>query len=197
MFNEQRLRNIYKGIRRRCYNKKNIFYFGRGITCEWSRYKDFRDDMLDTYLAHVESHGEKETTIERVDNSIGYSKLNCKWATWREQFNNRRTTHKITHNGLTKSTTEWAKYLGCSREILKGRLESGWSFEKSIGTPFDIDVSDYTAKSFTIHHQDGRIIHGFNLRMFCKENNLSYRCLHNVRAGKNKQHKGWVSVSTI
>jgi DNA invertase Pin-like site-specific DNA recombinase len=31
-------------------------------------------------------------TLERIDNSLGYSKDNCKWATMTEQSRNRRTT---------------------------------------------------------------------------------------------------------
>lgn len=58
-------------------------YINRGISYspEWECFDTFLKDM-----------GERPegTTLDRIDNSIGYSKENCKWSTPVEQARNRR-----------------------------------------------------------------------------------------------------------
>lgn len=51
-------------------------------------------------------------TLERIDNEHGYRKDNCKWATRKEQNNNRRSTHIIVINGQPNSMKHWVEKAG-------------------------------------------------------------------------------------
>ena len=87
-----RFYRIYKGMWQRCTDKnapKYRTYGARGVKCFWPRFVDFKNDMHGSYLEHVLIHGEKETTIDRIDGKDGYKKSNCRWATNKEQRQNR------------------------------------------------------------------------------------------------------------
>lgn len=82
---------IWAGMKSRCTNpdtNRSHIYFSRGIRyCEhWNTFQGFWGDMKDGYKSHL--------TLERKNNDLGYSKENCKWATYKEQANNRRKSSK-------------------------------------------------------------------------------------------------------
>ena len=79
---------VWDAMVRRCLNKKHHAfkdYGGRGITvCDkWLKFEGFFEDM---------GNQPQNMQLERVDNSLGYFKENCKWTTVTEQARNRRST---------------------------------------------------------------------------------------------------------
>lgn len=106
-----RFYRIWAGMIQRCTNHNHPSYpeyGGRGITvCEsWTNFESFRNDMYESYLDHVRTHGEKNTSIDRRDNDNGYSPENCRWATWEVQAENTRTRRDNSsgYRGLSSSS---------------------------------------------------------------------------------------------
>ena len=104
------------------------FYGGSGITVcdQWLTFANFLKDM-----GNPPAGG----SIERIDNTLGYSPENCRWATHIEQCNNRRNSRFITHNGETHTLSEWSRITGINRDTLKRRDNLGWPAEKVLTHP--------------------------------------------------------------
>ena len=132
-----RFNHCYKGLSQRCTNKNLPCYKrygGRGIKNLWNSFEEFRDDMYESYIKHVEEFGEKETTLDRIDVNGDYCKENCRWTTYKEQANNTRQNRKITFNGKTQNTAQWADEIGIPPQMIWDRLRKGWPLENVLST---------------------------------------------------------------
>ena len=126
-----RFYKIWKGIVYRCTKPKcNTYknYGNRGIKIDnkWLKFENFRDDMHESYLEHVNKFGEKQTSIDRIDNNGNYCKENCRWATWEKQGNNRKSNVIIEYNGEENTIRGWEKKLKMKKNTLNSRLEDNW-----------------------------------------------------------------------
>ena len=108
-----RIYKIYHWIVRRCNNINVKNYWWRWIKCLWKSFEDFYKDMWEDYESHVEKYWESNTTIDRIDVNWDYCKENCRWATYKQQNNNRTNSMKIDYN--------WKKY-----ESVKDVCNSLW-----------------------------------------------------------------------
>lgn len=121
--------NIWRQMRQRCQNPTAAyykFYGARGIkVCkQWDKFENFITDM-----------GKKPTpkhTLDRIDNNGDYEPSNCKWATRKEQAQNRRPGYVTTYNGKSQSLVDWAKELDVRPGLLYERLNTGWSLERTL-----------------------------------------------------------------
>jgi hypothetical protein len=85
-----RLHNIWCGMKSRCNGtggqNARTYYAERGITCcaEWeSSFQAFKD------WAIANGYSEK-LELDRINNDLGYTPSNCRWATRSEQMRNTR-----------------------------------------------------------------------------------------------------------
>lgn len=120
----------WKGMRNRVNNKnfkQYQDYGGRGIDiCErWESFENFAEDMGGSFSP--------ELTLERVDNNMGYSPENCRWATRVEQQRNTRFNRHITYNGESLTMSEWMERTGGNRNRVERRLRLGWSVGEALG----------------------------------------------------------------
>jgi len=124
-----RLYTIRNGIISRCHNQNVVCferYGGRGIkVCD-----DWRNSP-ESFMDWALSNGyNDDLSIERIDSNGNYEPSNCKWATVKEQSNNRRSTVKITINGETKSMKTWCHDLGLNYGTVNSRYNRGVSMER-------------------------------------------------------------------
>jgi len=116
----RRLYNIWKQMRNRCANQRNVAYpryGGRGIkVCQ--RWRSF-----DAFLADMGPRPSRRHSIDRFpDNDDDYKPSNCRWATRSQQARNCRNSRIVTHLGLTRSIADWADEYGIQVATLAARL---------------------------------------------------------------------------
>lgn len=119
----------WKAMLQRCENPDNESYCnygGRGIYVseEWHSFEAFYADMGDK---------PPKMSLERIDNNGPYSKGNCKWATMKQQLNNRRINRSITAFGRTQTISQWAEETGLKWHTIRDRIDRHkWPVEKAL-----------------------------------------------------------------
>lgn len=107
---------------RRCHNPNHKAYHNYGargirVCAEWRDYRGFKA------WAYTNGYAEG-LTIDRIDNDDDYCSQNCRWATRKQQQNNRRCCVYIEHDGQKRTLTEWGELLGVPRHTVRKHLEA-------------------------------------------------------------------------
>ena len=121
------------GIKRRCLDKNNPAYRnygGRGIK--------ICDRWLESFENFIEDMGRKPTpkhSIDRIDNNGNYELSNCRWATSKEQNNNKRNNIFITINNYRLLLSEACILHNKPLNLVKNRIRRGWNIIDALEKP--------------------------------------------------------------
>lgn len=112
-------------------NPAYAHYAARGITVA-DRWRDFSN-----FLADMGKRENLSFSLDRIDNDRGYEPGNCRWATKREQANNRVTNKRFEYRGTLYTLPELSRVSGVPKERLRSRLvrPGGWTVEEATSRP--------------------------------------------------------------
>jgi len=145
----------YHAMLKRCYKPNDIMYHrygGRGITvCDrWlgkGGYQRFMDDMGEC--------PSPDHSIDRINNDLGYSKENCRWADRVTQNRNTGRNRILVIDGRSLCLEEWSEASGVSSHRIAARLARGWPAKESVFTPSDRPQGMKKLKHYTLPAQEG------------------------------------------
>lgn len=123
----------WQAMIQRCTNPKTRFYKnygGRGIQVdpEWKL-------SFEKFYQDVGKRPNKNFSLDRIDNNGNYELGNVRWATCRQQQNNKRSNRYIEYQGRIKTVTEWAREKGLKKNTVLERLSRGWSVTAAFEAP--------------------------------------------------------------
>ena len=120
-----RLYRIWIGIKTRCYNPNNEsfkYYGSRNIQmCE-----EWKNNFIKFKDWAIKNGYRDNLTIDRIDVNKDYSPENCRWATIKEQNNNKRNTIKINLYGETNTVRYFADKYNISANTIRDRSKKSY-----------------------------------------------------------------------
>ena len=125
---------VWNAVLQRCGNPNNVEYpryGGSGIrVCEaWQ-------NSFEAFYQEMGPRPSSRHQIDRIDGSRGYEPGNCRWATPRENTNNRSNTRTILFDGENVPLSELAQRFGVPYAVFYTRIvKHGWSLERSLSEP--------------------------------------------------------------
>ena len=127
----------WKSMISRCRNSNDPSYKtygGAGV--------DVCDRWIESVNNFIEDMGARPSlkySVDRIDNSKGYSKENCRWATMKEQQRNRTNNRIIEFNGISMCIAEWCELLGLKFCTLDRRLKNkNFTVEQALTMPLQV-----------------------------------------------------------
>jgi hypothetical protein len=110
----------YLAAKGRCNNSADAvydYYGGRGI--------EFRFCSFDDFLSAIGRKPTRNHSIDRIDSDGHYEPGNVRWASKKEQANNRRNSLLVEVNGTKKTLSEWCGHNRSKTEMARSRITRG------------------------------------------------------------------------
>lgn len=123
----------WKGMKARCRDAKEVHHHGKGIhVCsEWIN--DFP-----RFYAHIGPMPTPQHTVDRWPDANGnYESGNVRWATAKQQANNRCTNRMVVYRGAEMTFAEALDASGhiVSQSLAWTRVDWGWEVDRALDTP--------------------------------------------------------------
>lgn len=144
----------WKGIRDRCRNPNHPSwdrYGGRGIkVCDrWV-------ESFDNFLSDMGPRPTLGHTVDRENNDGDYEPNNCRWATRRQQANNRSDNRHLILDGEKLTVTQAAEKIGINSETLRSRLRRRYNDNEALRGLIVGQKFDHDGLSLTLHEWSRR-----------------------------------------
>jgi hypothetical protein len=123
---------IWGNMINRCHCETNKDYFRYGA--KGIRVCDRWQESFEAFFEDMGPRPSSRHSVDRIDGTKGYEPGNCRWATSKEQANNRRNNKIVEFRGESHTVAEWAEILGITYSALSQRLWKGWDVERAFTT---------------------------------------------------------------
>ena len=134
------LYRIYIGMKDRCYNEKceQYKYYGMNgikVCTAWlNKFDNF-------YKWAIKNNYCIGLTLDRINVNGDYKPSNCRWATRKEQNNNKSNNHYITIGNETKTLAQWCDIYSIKYDLVLSRINKlHWEPEKALTTPAKVGI---------------------------------------------------------
>lgn len=183
------LRQKLCDMKRRCYNPKSKFYkdYGaRGIkVCdEWM---DKKNGHANFQKWAIENGWKEFLSIDRIDVNGNYEPSNCRWATQKEQANNRRNNVYATIHGVTKTAQEWAEQVGITERAFVSRLNYGWDEDRLLEPKYKPLKMTKAEMAKEIRYWRNLEEQGLLLKLPCKVGTKIYHIAFNYKTTRKEK----------
>lgn len=128
---DRNLYQLWKAMNWRCHpDKGHEAYLRKNIKVHWEWSED-NPEGFNNFLRDMHPRP-KGLTLDRIDNSKGYCKENCRWLDIKGQQNNRENNHEIFYADRTWTLQILSEHLGIKSNTLLYRLKRGWTVEEAV-----------------------------------------------------------------
>lgn len=128
-----KLYTSWANMKQRCNNSSrsdSMWYHDKGIkVCEkWMSFDGFIDDMSESYFDGA--------SLDRVDNSLGYFKENCRWIDFSKQSRNRTDNRILVIDGVEICMADAAEKYNINYNTLRSRVyKLGMDHKEAVTKP--------------------------------------------------------------
>lgn len=132
--------NAYNSMMSRCYREADDSfkrYGGRGVrVCDRWRNGSGLKSGRDCFIEDMGNPPTPKHSLDRINFDGDYGPENCRWATLKEQANNRSNNAMLNAFGRTQTFQQWLDQYSMSYAMLKYRISKmGMTPEQALTTP--------------------------------------------------------------